>query len=90
LARRLRLDRPPFRSKVLPIAIVFPWGLWIGGLPFFIPLPAKVTISVLEPIHLRETFGPDPDIDEIYDHVTGLMQAELSALAAERRFPVIG
>lgn len=90
LAKMLGLNRPPLRAKVLPIAIVFPWGLWVGGLPLFIPLPAKVTISVLEPINLRETFGEDPDIDEIYDHVTGLMQTELSQLAAERRLPVIG
>ena len=35
-------------------------------------------------------FGPDPDIDEVYDHLIRLMQDTLDALAAERRFPVLG
>ena len=45
---------------------------------------------MLPPIDVREEFGPDPDLDEVYDHVTGQMQDALDALAAERRFPVIG
>jgi hypothetical protein len=45
---------------------------------------------VLEPIHLRERFGPDPDVDEIYDEVTDLMQGTLSDLADERALPVVG
>jgi hypothetical protein len=44
---------------------------------------------VLEPIELHQ-FGRDPDIDEIYDHVTGKMQKALDGLAAERTLPVIG
>ena len=35
-------------------------------------------------------FGPEPDVDEVYEHVTGVMQDALDGLAAERRFPVIG
>ena len=42
------------------------------------------------PIDLREEFGEDPDIDEVYNHVTGVMQETLDGLAAERRFPVLG
>ena len=38
----------------------------------------------------KEQFGEDPDIDEVYDYVTSRMQDALDALAAERRFPVIG
>ena len=34
--------------------------------------------------------APEPDIDEVYEHVTGVMQDALDGLAAERRFPVIG
>ena len=37
-----------------------------------------------------DEFGADPDVDEVYDHVVRLMQETLDALAAERRFPVIG
>ncbi len=29
-------------------------------------------------------------MDEVYDHVLRLMQETLAALAAERRFPLIG
>ncbi len=39
---------------------------------------------------LREEFGEEPDVDEVYDHVLRLMQETLAALAAERRFPLIG
>jgi hypothetical protein len=54
------------------------------------PLPAKITIEVLEPIHLREEFGSDPDVDEIYYEITARMQRTLDALAEERRLPLIG
>ena len=89
LSKPLGLDRL-FRLKVLPISIALPWGLNVGDMLGHIPLPAKITIEALPPIHLREEFGPEPDLDEVYDHVTRLMQETLDALAAERRFPVIG
>jgi 1-acyl-sn-glycerol-3-phosphate acyltransferase len=89
LARTLRLDSM-FRLKVLPILIAPPWGLDIGDFLPRIPLPAKVTIEVLPPIDLKEQFGDSPDLDEVYDHVTRVMQETLDALAAERRFPVLG
>jgi 1-acyl-sn-glycerol-3-phosphate acyltransferase len=89
LSRFLMLDRL-FRLKVLPISLAPPWGLNVGDMLGHIPLPAKITIEVLPPIRLREEFGADPDVDEIHAHVTRLMQETLDALAAERRFPVIG
>src|SRR6266545_3486399 len=89
LARGLRLDRL-FRLKVLPISIALPWGLNVGDFLGHFPLPAKLTVEVLPPIHVREHFGDDPDLDEVYDYVTTLMQETLDSLAAERRFPVIG
>jgi 1-acyl-sn-glycerol-3-phosphate acyltransferase len=89
LARLLRLDRM-FRLKVLPVSLAFPWGINIGDMLGHIPLPAKITLEVLPPIDLREQFGSEPDVDEVYDHVTGLMQDTLDALADERRLPVIG
>jgi 1-acyl-sn-glycerol-3-phosphate acyltransferase len=78
------------RLKVIPISIALPWGLNVGDLLGHLPLPAKITIEVLAPIDLHEQFGPEPDIDEVYEHVTGVMQDALSGLAAERRFPVLG
>ena len=89
LARLLALDRL-FRLKVLPISIAAPWGLNIGDMLGHIPLPSKITIETLPAIDLRGEFGPNPDLDEVYDHVVGLMQDTLDALAAERRLPIIG
>jgi 1-acyl-sn-glycerol-3-phosphate acyltransferase len=89
LARLLALDRV-FRLKVLPISLAVPWGLNVGDMLGHIPLPSKITIETLPPIDLRAEFGDDPDIDDIYDHLLRLMQDTLDALAAERRFPVIG
>jgi 1-acyl-sn-glycerol-3-phosphate acyltransferase len=89
LARLLGLDRL-FRLKVLPISLAPPWGLNVGDMLGHLPLPAKLTVETLPPIHLREEFGPDPDPDEIYDHLMRLMQETLDALASERRFPVLG
>jgi len=89
LAKLLMLDKT-LRLKVLPISIALPWILNVGDLLGHIPLPAKIVIEALPPIHLREEFGPEPDVDEVYDHIMRLMQETLDALAAERRFPVIG
>jgi len=89
LARALRLDRL-FRLKVLPISIAAPWGLNIGDFVGHIPLPAKIMIEVLAPIDIREQFGEHPDVGEVYDYVTTIMQETLDTLAAERRYPVIG
>jgi len=89
LARALRLDRM-FRLKVLPISISLPWILNIGDFFGHIPLPAKITIEVLPPIYLREEFGPEPDLDDVYDHVTRVMQDTLDALASERQLPILG
>src|SRR5213595_3539227 len=89
LAKLLALDKL-FRLKVLPISLAIPWGLNVGDMLGHWPLPAKITIEALPPIHLREEFGPDPDLDEVYDHVIRVMQETLDALAAERRLPVIG
>ena len=89
LARLLRLDKM-FRLKVLPISLALPWGLNVGDMLGHIPAPAKITIETLPPIDLEAEFGPDPDVDEIYDHLMRLMQETLDALAAERRLPVLG
>ena len=56
LARLLRLDRL-LRLKVLPISLALPWGVNVGDFLGHIPLPAKITIQVLEPIDLRREFG---------------------------------
>ncbi len=89
LAKLLQLDKA-FRLKVLPISLAIPWGLNVGDMLGHWPLPAKITQQVLEPIHLRERYGDDPDVEEIYDDVIERMQRALDALQSERRLPVIG
>ena len=89
LAKLLRLDRM-FRLKVLPISLALPWGLNIGDMLGHLPLPAKITVEALPAIDLREEFGPDPDVDEVYDEVTGRMQAALTSLAQQRSLPFFG
>jgi 1-acyl-sn-glycerol-3-phosphate acyltransferase len=89
LAKGLRLDKL-FRLKVLPISIALPWVINIGDMAGHLPLPAKITVEALPPIDLRREFGADPDLDEVYDHLVRQMQETLDALAAERRFPVLG
>jgi 1-acyl-sn-glycerol-3-phosphate acyltransferase len=89
LARLTRADRY-LRLKVIPISIALPWGLNVGDLLGHIPLPAKITSEVLAPIDLGERFGNEPDLDQVYEHITRVMQETLDSLASERRFPVIG
>lgn len=89
LARALRLDKTA-RLKVLPISLALPWGLNVGDFAGHFPLPAKITIQVLPPINVADQFGPDPDLEEVYEYVTDQMQGTLDLLASERRFPVIG
>jgi 1-acyl-sn-glycerol-3-phosphate acyltransferase len=89
LAKALMLDRA-FRLKVLPVSLALPWGLNVGDFLGHVPLPAKIVVEVLPPIHPREEFGARPDPDEVHEHVARLMQDTLDALASERRFPVIG
>jgi 1-acyl-sn-glycerol-3-phosphate acyltransferase len=89
LAKLLALDRL-FRLKVLPISLAPPWGLNVGDMLGHLPLPAKITIEALPVIDLRREFGPDPGIDDVYEHLVRQMQETLDALAAERRYPVLG
>jgi len=84
LARLLALDRM-FRLKVLPISLALPWGLNVGDMLGHIPLPAKITIQVLDPIDVTEL-----DTGEAYELVIHRMQDMLTALAEERSLPVIG
>jgi len=84
LAKLFGLDRM-FRLKVLPISLALPWGLNVGDMLGHLPLPAKLTIQVLEPIDVSGM-----DVDEAYELVTGEMQRTLTGLAAERSLPVVG
>ena len=93
LARTLGIDRL-FRIKVMPLVLGPPWGVVPGGIPT-LPLPAKITVELGEPIDWPSVYGPEAaDDDEIvgrcYRELTETMQATLDRLAAERHYPVIG
>jgi 1-acyl-sn-glycerol-3-phosphate acyltransferase len=89
LAKWLRLDRT-LRLKVLPPVIGPPAGVTVLDLPVRWPIPAKITIEVLEPIDLGALLGPEPDIEHGYETVTSTMQDTLTKLSEERTLPVIG
>jgi 1-acyl-sn-glycerol-3-phosphate acyltransferase len=89
IADLLRLDRL-LRVKVFPAQVGPPYGLTVMDLPGRIPLPAKITVRALPKIDLRKRLGPDPDVDEAYELVTGTMQRALDKLDEERRLPVVG
>jgi hypothetical protein len=79
----LGLDRL-LRLKVLPVALGPPFGVTVLDLPGRVPLPAKITVQVLDPVEL-----PD-DVDEAYDQLMETMQEALDELARERTLPVVG
>jgi 1-acyl-sn-glycerol-3-phosphate acyltransferase len=84
LAKALGHDRM-FRLKVLPISLSLPWVLNVGDMFGHIPLPAKITVEVLEPIDVSEL-----EVDDAYELVLDRMQASLTAMQADRRLPVLG
>lgn len=87
LAKRLGLHR--IRFKALPLTFGLPFGL-TTVLPPNLPIPAKITMEVLEPIDVAARFGDEPDVDEVDAHVRSVMQTALDRLARQRRFPVLG
>ncbi|MCA9708924.1 MAG: 1-acyl-sn-glycerol-3-phosphate acyltransferase [Myxococcales bacterium] len=87
LAKALRLDRWA-RLHSLPVMLAFPWGLLAGptcALPY-VPLPAKITVQIGEPIESRRWAGAD----SLYGCVETTMQGMLDALYAERVLPIFG
>lgn len=87
LAKRLGLHR--IRMDILPLTVGIPFGMSMI-FPANIPLPSKIVYQVLEPIHITEQFGTDPDVHEVDTHVRSVMQSALDELARQRRFPVMG
>ncbi|WP_164020272.1 lysophospholipid acyltransferase family protein [Pyxidicoccus trucidator] len=84
LARRLGFDRR-FRLKTFPLSLSLPWGLWLGPLPGYLPLPARISVRVLPPI------SPDEgDVDAVDARVRTSMQCAADALARGRCFPWLG
>ncbi len=88
LAKLARLDKL-MRLKTAPFMLGLPFGL-MPSVFGHIPLPSKITLQVMPKVDLREQYGDDPDVNEIYDDVISRMQDVLESLSEERRLPVIG
>jgi 1-acyl-sn-glycerol-3-phosphate acyltransferase len=90
-ARFLGVDRA-LRIKSVPLSLSFPLGLTIAGL-LSIPLPSKITIRILKPIHLdvpAAAAGNDAVVEQCFERVQNTMQEAVDALAAKRRWPILG
>ena len=77
------------RIGVWPITVSIPWGVTLGVPPPYIPLPTRILMETLPPIHFERS-GQAAAEDEIYvaecaDIVETRMQAALTRLADERR-----
>jgi 1-acyl-sn-glycerol-3-phosphate acyltransferase len=83
LAARLGLGET-LRLKTFPLSWSLPWGLWLGPLPGYVPLPAKIEIAVLPPI------APEGSAAEVDAEVRSALERAVRQLAQRRRFPWIG
>ena len=80
------------RTTTFPLALQIPWGLSPILLPG-VPLPAKITIEVGEPMPWSQ-YDPgaadDPAVvARCYHEITGRMQAMLDRLSAEHPYPLL-
>jgi 1-acyl-sn-glycerol-3-phosphate acyltransferase len=90
LMKRLGLSR--LRLGAAPILWQLPWGVSIPFVPG-IPLPAKITVELCEPLDWSR-YGPEgaeqPEVvDRCYEEITGVMQETLTRLALERPYPLL-
>lgn len=87
MARRLGIVKW-LKYNGFPLTLALPWGVCVGPAGYlpYIPLPAKVTVEFGEPV--------DPaaydDAGSLAAAVEATMGERLTALYAERRWPVIG
>jgi 1-acyl-sn-glycerol-3-phosphate acyltransferase len=98
-ARAVGLPKLIRSADVFPVLLGLPWGVW--ALPFLpqLPLPAKITVEVLEPIRLDDALGrklspadagDEQIVNEGFRYVLDRMQTAVDALYAERRWPILG
>ncbi len=100
IAKMLGLERF-LRVSSFPISLGFPAGVYLGPVPQPFPLPAKITLELLDPIYLHREEEDHPaytpeDADDrektsaIYRLITSRMQVALHGLAKERKYPILG
>jgi len=76
------------RVNVCPTVLSFPWGLTFGFPPPFVPVPTRIVMEFLEPIHFTRT-GEEAALDAAYveachAEVMQAMQSALTRLAARK------
>ena len=109
LAEALGLKKH-FRLHGVPItfrSIFFVWCLVTGVFTFFplllapwaflatfVPLPAKMTFKILEPIDLQvhwdKNLSEEENLEQLYQLVIDTMQATLTEEYSKRRLPILG
>ena len=89
-ARWLRFRKVVRSGDVLPIVAGLPWGIWALPILPQLPLPAKITTEVLEPIELDGNPDDQGAVQRGFELVLGRMQTALGKLYRERRLPIIG
>jgi len=90
LAKVLGLDK--VRMDGAPILFQIPWGISTPATPG-LPLPAKITVQVCEPLDWSR-FGPeaadDPEVlEQCYQETISIMQTTLDTLAIENPQPLL-
>lgn len=86
IASLLRLPKW-LRVNVCPTALSFPWGLTVGFPPPFVPVPTRIVMEFLKPIHF-ELSGALAAEDEAYveachQQVVQAMQTAMTRIAAD-------
>lgn len=88
LARAMHAERW-LRVGVWPLTLCLPWGITLGPMIPYLPLPSRILIEFLEPIRFERS-GPAAAADRAYvedcdRRVRETMQRALTRLADERR-----
>ncbi|MBN8612515.1 MAG: acyltransferase family protein [Deltaproteobacteria bacterium] len=91
VARRLGLPKWA-RINVLPTVLSFPWGLTFGFPPPYLPVPTRIVMDVLPPIHFERS-GEEAAVDDAYverchDRVVRAMQARFDEIVSTEEIGV--
>jgi 1-acyl-sn-glycerol-3-phosphate acyltransferase len=90
IARALGADR--VRLGALPLIWQLPWGI-SPPFPIYLPLPAKITVEVCEPLDWTG-YGPDAAddcgvVEQCYAELVDVMQQTLDRLAEANPYPLL-
>lgn len=92
LAKALQFKKL-LRAETAPIVAGLPFGIWPEILPSHLPLPAKITTEILDPIAVDadpDRVNDDAYVNDIYEQVRSSVQAGVQRLAQARKYPVFG